>query len=548
VFIYHFNRLIRNRVVWIIFATVVALAFLSVDCSSGPSRGHTVGKLGDKNIDSARFSLAERFVGGGRNRPLDVSPALVETQAWQHLAALHTAVSLGLSSTPEEIRQTIRQVPAFSNGSHFDARIYRERVAQALGITPAAYEQLMADQIILGKLGQSVASAVLIAPMELEDEVAAWTDQFTIRYAMISNRFAEADMELDTEALQGFYNENRDRFALPDRVGVHYASIPVTNFSAHVTLPEEDIVDYYEGNLSSYTRPSTNNTTVTLTLDEVRDEIVAELTLEEARFIAATNIAAFMSSLGLEDFKQFTWRSQARRMEVSSTPLFAENAFVPGIEDEAQEEFRETAFDLDPSRLDARYAVVPGREKVYLLMAWTNVPAYTPAFGEVANQVRPLALAEARDKAFQKECEEIRDRLQETLAQEGQSFETAAAAQSLNVSTSYTFAVQSAGRGDFPNAQAVIPVAMRLRKGELSKPVAVFRGALLTYIVDRQPGDALAAEMVRPQVREALARRREQTVVEDWMRWNLNEVGFTTTQQAPAPAVDYDDDEDDFEE
>ena len=274
---------------------------------------------------------------------------------------------------------------------------------------------------------------------------------------------------------------------------------------------------------------------------------MAELTLEEARFIAATNIAAFMSSLGLEDFKQFTWRSQARRMTVASTPLFAEDGFVPGIEDEAQEEFRETAFDLDPSRLDARYAVVPGKEYVYLLMAWTNVPAYTPAFGEVADQVRPLALAEAREKAFQKECEEIRDRMQETLAQDGQTFESAAAAQTLNVSTSYTFAVQSAGRSDFPNAQAVIPVAMRLRKGELSEPVPVFRGALLAYVVDRRPGDALAAEMVRPQVRQALARRREQTVVEDWMRWNLDDVGFVPAQ-APAPALDYDDDEDDFEE
>jgi len=381
--------------------------------------------------------------------------------------------------------------------------------------------------------------------MELEDEVAAWTDRFTVQCATLSNRFADAAMDLGTEALQTFYNENRQTFALPDRVGVHYAALPVTNFNAGITLHEEEIADYYEGNLSRYTIPSTNDTPVTRTLEEVRSEIVAELTIEEARFAASTNAAAFMASLGLEDFKTFAWRAQARRMAVASTPLFAEDGFVPGIEPEAQEEFRNTAFDLDPLRLDARYAVVSGKEQVYLLMAWTNTPAYTPAFEDVVDQVRPLALAQARDKAFASACDDARVRLAEALAQ-GQAFDAAAAAQALNVSTGYTFAVQSAGRTDFPNAQAVIPVVMRLRKGGLSETIPVFRGALLAYVADRQPGDALAAEMVRPQVREALARRREQAVVEDWMQWNLDAVGFTSAQ-APVP-VAVDDDEEDFEE
>jgi hypothetical protein len=548
VFIYHFNRLIHNRVLWIVFAVIVAFAFLSVDsCSSSlTTRERTAGTLGGKRVDAARFAFAERFVGGGRNRPADVPPALVETQTWRHLAALRTAAALGLSSAPEEIRQAIREVPAFSNGGQFDARVYRERVAQALGVTPATYEQMMADQIVLGKLGQSVGTAALVAPMELEDEVAAWTDLFTIQCATFSNRFADAAMELDTETLQRFYNENRGTFALPDRVGVHYATLPVTNFSAGITLHEEEIADYYEGNLSRYTRPSTNDTTVTLTLEEVRSEIVAELTLDEARFAASTNVAAFMASLGLEDFKTFAWRAQARRMEIASTPLFAEDGFVPGIEPEAQEEFRNTAFDLDPLRLDARYAVVSGKEQVYLLMAWTNTPAYTPAFEDVVDQVRPLALAQARDKAFKSACGDARARLAEALAQ-GQDFDAAAAAQALNVSTGYTFAVQSASRTDFPDAQAVIPVVMRLRKGGLSEPIPVFRGALLAYVVDRQPGDALAAEMVRPQVREALARRREQAVVEDWMQWNLEDVGFTSAQ-APVPVAVDDDEKEDFEE
>jgi hypothetical protein len=531
VFIYHFNRLIHNRVLWIVFAVIVAFAFLSVDsCSSGASGNRlSAGKLGGKTVDAERFAFAERFVGGGRNRAPDISPALVETQAWRHLAALHTARTLGLASSAEEIRQAIREVPAFSNEGQFDARIYRQRIAEALGVSPAIYERMMADQIILGKLGQTVGAASLVSAMELDDEVAAWTDQFTLQYATVSNRMADAAIALDLDALRTFYHENRATFALPDRVGVHYAAMPVSNFNSSVTLYEEDIAEFYENNASLYTRASTNDSLVTLPLAEVRDEIVAELTLEEARYIASTNVAAFLASLAMDDFKQFSWRARARRMDVASTPLFAEDGVVPDIEPEAQEEFRNAAFDLDPLRFDARYAVVPGKHQVYLLMVWTNSPAYTPAFEEIVEQVRPLALAQARQKAFDRLCDDSRARLKEALAQ-GMTFEAAAAAQALNVSTSFTFAVQSADRMTFPNAQAVIPAVMRLRKGDLSGAIPVFGGALLAYIADREPGDALTTEMIRPQVREALLRRREAALVADWMQWNLDAVGYTPAQ------------------
>ena len=80
-------------------------------------------------------------------------------------------------------------------------------------------------------------------------------------------------------------------------------------------------------------------------------------------------------------------------------------------------------------------------------------------------------------------------------------------------------------------------MAMRLRKGDLSEPIPVFRGALLAFIADRQPGDPLAVEMVRPQVREALARRRRTVIFEDWMQWNLDDLGFASAEAPATPAL-----------
>lgn len=544
-FIYHFNRLIRNRLVWLAFALIISFAFLSVDsCVSnpgGPRDANSAGRLAGKPVDQDAYAYAEMFVRGGRNRTADADPAMVDTQIWRHLAAVRGARAMGLVSSDDEIRQTIRELPGFSTGGHFDSRLYRATIARNLGVTPGVYERLMADQISLSKLAATVGSANWIAPMELNDELAAWTDLLTVQYAVVSNRFAEAAISLSDTELRAFYDEHADVFALPDRVGVHFASTPASNFLDRVTVPEEDIEEFYDNNASRYTYTSTNDTLETRQLAEVRDEIAAELALDEARFAAVTNAALFIEQLGLADLQEFTWRAKARHMSVRPSPLFAMEEEVPGIEPEAQSEFRETAFDLDPARADARFAVVRGKHLVYILQAWTNSPAHTPPFEQVVAQVRPMALAQARAKAFDGAAGKIREEIAASLAG-GTNFSAAAQARADNVSTALTFSVQTSTRSDLPHAQTLLPAAMRLRAGELSEPLPIPEGALLVFVADRRPGDTLSAEMLRPQLRAELERRRGGNLFSDWMEWNLAQMGHTSNR-APLPAGSGEDEE-----
>lgn len=542
-FIYHFNRLIRNRLVWLAFALVISFAFLSVDsCVSNPGGrrdADNAGRLDGQPVDKDAYAFAELFVRGGRARAADANPAMVDTQVWRHLAAVRGARAIGLVSSDNEIRQTIRELPGFSNGGHFDSRLYRATIARNLGVTPGVYERLMADQISISKLAAAIGSAGWIAPMELDDELSAWTDLLTVQYAVVSNRTAASDIALSDAELRAFYDENAAAFALPDRVGVHFAATPASNFLDRVKVPEEDIAEFYDNNASRYTYTATNDTLVTRPLAEVRDEIAAELALDEARFAAVTNAALFVEQLGLADLQEFTWRARARQMHVQPSPLFGMEEEVPGIEPEAQTEFRETAFDLDPARADARFAVVRGKQLVYILQAWTNSPAHTPTFEQVVAQVRPMALAQARAKAFEGMAAGIRAEIAASLAG-GTNFSAAAQARADNVSTSLTFSAQASARSDLPHAQTLLPAAMRLRPGELSEPLPIPEGALLVFVAARHPGDTLSAEMLRPQLRQALERRRGAGLFSDWMEWNLKQMGHASNR-APLP-VDGDDD------
>ena len=136
------------------------------------------------------------------------------------------------------------------------------------------------------------------------------------------------------------YEEHKDDYALPDRVGVRYATLSATNFISSVVIDDADIDDYYDSNPSLYSRQGTNGVEA-IPLDEVRDSIYRELAMQEAVNVAVTNLNDFIESLATNDLETFTWRCQARGMKTADTALFALNAsFLPGVEREALEEFR----------------------------------------------------------------------------------------------------------------------------------------------------------------------------------------------------------------
>ena len=131
-----------------------------------------------------------------------------------------------------------------------------------------------------------------------------------------------------------------------------------------------------------------------------------------------------------------------------------------------------------------------------------------------------------------------------TLMEQGKSFADAAKAKTLNVSTSLTCSVNEVQNQSFPNSFSIAYGAMSLQKGELSEAIPTSTTqSLLVYVQERQPGDALAAEMMRAQVRAGIARRRSSNLFSDWLTWNLAQQDFNPAR--PLSDGDGDDDEDD---
>jgi hypothetical protein len=224
-------------------------------------------------------------------------------------------------------------------------------------------------------------------------------------------------------------------------------------------------------------------------------------------------------------------------MKTGDIALFPlEGAYLPGIEPEAAQDFRETAHDLDSTRDDGRYGVASGKEFVYLIRATTNDYAHTQSYDEVKSAIRPLAVAAARQKKFLAFAEEKAAALSAALTN-GTAFADAAAAQSLTTSTSITFTVDGLAPNAFENARVLVPELVRLKAGAISKPIEVYNAALLAFVSDRKAGDAIAAESHREQLRSMLSANSGAVAFSDWLIWNLERTGFTSNRAASFAAA-----------
>ena len=127
--IHQFNRLIKNKWVWGVFAIAIsvffAFDFLFVGGSEEGRSSGTVGKLGGKDMSANEFQrLVDEARGFGRGRDNKSSNAEINRQAWQTAAALQVAKEAKLEATDEDVRAAILRDPSFrGEGGSFNPRV-----------------------------------------------------------------------------------------------------------------------------------------------------------------------------------------------------------------------------------------------------------------------------------------------------------------------------------------------------------------------------------------------------------------------------------------
>ena len=531
--ILQFNKLIRNKLVWGVFAIAISAFFafdFLLDDIRGSDEGRSPGSAGllaGKEVDAKLFSaIAEDVRGIGRQRDWKTDQSEVNRRAWENYAALTVAGKDGITATSAEVRDMIRRDPSFQANGSFSFALY-ERLLRENSITPERFEEGLIRRVTLMRIGQAVlGSATWASPMELDQAIADMTDTFTVKVATFTQDKKSADaVKIDDAGVKKWYDENSKSLELPDRVKIRYVKFDATDKAklAAMTVTDDELRDRYDVTIDKYTSTDTNGVETVKKFEEVKDAIEGEV-----RQIALVNCYETNLSFQVYAVKAAEGKSRldeiaaAEGLKVETSDWIAPGGeFRPGFANTPAQVFpgvqgfSEAVAELDSSSEDLRYAVVSSDKAVWLIEKADFSASHIPTFEESKDVIRPRALRAAKADAFKAEVEAIAKKGAEAVAA------------TKEVSTNIVFSISDLKPGAFDNQNLVAHAVMKLKKGEVSDFTEISPGrGMLVICEDRQEGDAAKAVVLRSQIQNDLAMLAARQLPESWLKWNLDRLGF----------------------
>lgn len=537
--ILQFNKLIRNKWIWGVFAVAIS-AFFAFDFLFTGDRDRSgeirpAGRIGDVDV---KADVIQGFIdeiemqNRNQNRENELKRHEINRRAWERYAAMQVAKRIGLSATESQLRAAIRGMQPFQVNGVFDFRRYEE-LLRFQNLTTEGFEARCRADITLDNLARMVwENSIWASPMELDQMADDMTDKFTVRVARFTQKPEDAaKVKVDDAAIRKWYDKNVKALALPERVRIRYVRFDATKpeFQKKLVLTEDELRDRYDATIDRYTVKGTNGTETVKKFEEVRAQVDKDLRLIAAVQCYETNLqnrayAEVKPEAGKANGKVSRLEQIAKEegLKVETSDWFAISGEVnegfmkyptqilPGAKD-----FIKSVTYLDPESDDERYGIVSSDRAVWLIEKAEVSAAHTPKFEDAKKIIEPRVLRDARTDAFKARVEAI--------VKGG----VAAVTATKDVSTNLTFSVMDMGAiRSIPDAGVIARTARSLRKGEISEFTSLGGSrALVVVCVDRVPGDPLNKMMVRDQGRRQLE-MAGQMMSAEWMKWNLSRKGF----------------------
>jgi len=527
-----FNKLIRNKFVWAVFAILVSLSMVGLFApqpqDGGEPRRGELGTLYGEPVSREALMQARLFVQSFQPvRGGEEMQRLVDEEAWRRLAAIRFAENLGLQVSASALIETIQRDPSFQENGVFSLRQYTFLIEQQLGVPVSWFEEYMRQEILLDRMRGLLDASLWIPASELAENAARFTDTYEVSYVLVRPEEVELEMpEVGEEAARMAYTNTPDAFAVPEQRRVVYATFPAAGHLDPDLISERQIAARYDADPGRFVvSDSETDAVVTQSLEQASAEIRMELAHEEALAVASEKAMELVDALSLiEDVAALRLDSLAAEMDVSFATSGWFSAEGPVPEDvTAGDAFRQAAFRLSATDPQQSFSFgVPGSNAVYVLQLEDVVAAHVPPFEEVAEDALALARRQAEDAALQAHVEALHTRISTALA-EGVAFAEAAAQVALPVTEIKPFTLADADPREIPFFGDLAPDLLPLQTGDLTPPIETVEGLVIAYLQNRVAGAPEERLALQPDIASMMSAGLEQIHFRAWAEAVLQE-------------------------
>lgn len=155
------------------------------------------------------------------------------------------ALDWNMRTSDAQARAVIASIPAFQRNGQFDQLAYETSVRNQ-GLSRAGFEQLIRQELMLSQLRGAVRGSAFVTERQIAHRVRLRDERRDVAYLRIPAADFQAKVEASDDRLRAFYDENRQRYATPERVRLNYLLLDAATLAGFVEVTEEGLREYYE--------------------------------------------------------------------------------------------------------------------------------------------------------------------------------------------------------------------------------------------------------------------------------------------------------------
>ena len=263
-----FDAVRNNKRIVQIFLGLIALpfAFWGVDSyvrSSGA--GSDLASVGDTKItiqqfeqalrdrqDQMRQSMGDSFKPELMNSP-EIRLGVLNSLIDQRLLLLEAGKNR-LVTSDDALRDFLSSVPSLQEDGKFSMSRY-ETVLRSQGMSQPQFEARVRQDLTLQQLVGTVGSSAFVSLTQAEAMLRLQSEerQFS-EFKISSGQFANK-VKIDESAIQKFYDENKNRFEVPERVKAEYVVLSLDALLTQVKVSDAEVKTWYDGHQDRYQEP-----------------------------------------------------------------------------------------------------------------------------------------------------------------------------------------------------------------------------------------------------------------------------------------------------
>lgn len=498
------SRLIKGLLLAIAASFIIGFGFLP--SLGGSPSGAYAAKVGGETISPEAFDRAYRTLyrnltenmGGKFDEEMLRQfnlPQLALDNLVSRSLRLQAAEDMGVRVSDEEVRDSIRQVPAFQRGGGFDKEVYL-RVLQLNRMTPGQFEDAQREDLLIARAEDLVRAAAQATPAEAREAYLRENDKVVLRYVGYAAKDFEDRVEPPSEdVLRAKYEETKDAYKTRPRSRVAYVEFPLEAY-ASAAPSEETLRERYTADIGRYTsEEQVRARHILVTLGEGEDKA-----LEKAKAIRAR----------LDKGESFEKVAKETSADPGSAAGGGDLGFFP--RGRMVKPFEDAAFSLkpgetsEPVKSDFGYHIIRVEER--------KEAGVTP-FEEVRDEIAAAVREEQEEQAAQAAAQAF-----QKAVEGGAEFKAEPPA--LYKETGF-FASGEEVPGVGANA-VFTAVATRLKPGETSAAVRVGGSHLVIKSLEVQPAAVPPFEEARDKVLEAYRKEKSAALAKEAAEAALAEV------------------------